>query len=184
MLFGSTPLTRRAASALITAALCKAPPAPAIEIPERTEQQRLEQSLYAAPAPVVQSFRQQVSDAISIRSMRGVWSLREISSSGSVKTGTMTFRGAVTEDKGSVSYTGDAVSGRGPWIIKPDGFGRNPNAKGGMIEQKAIWKLRRSGEGGGTYTYAGRIDVTAAPKIEGEIIELSACCWLVLIHHL
>ena len=44
-------------------------------------------------------------------------------------------------------YEGEAPSGRGPWIIKSDGFGRNPEGTGGIIEQKALWKLRRGDAG-------------------------------------
>ena len=115
-------------------------------------------------------------------------------------SGTLTFRGpttATTEDKGRVVYVGEAREGRGPWIIKSDGFGRDPESKGGIIEMKALWKLKRrvpdsGGAGGGgaggagTFTYAGRIRVnrraensaagtsrrTADASIEGEIIEL------------
>ena len=50
-----------------------------------------------------------------------------------------------------MSYAGEAASGRGPWIIKADGFGRSPTGVGGAIERKALWKLRRGAAG--TFTY-------------------------------
>ena len=46
------------------------------EVPERSASP--ESLLYAAPTPTVVPYQQQVSDAITIQSMRGVWQLREI----------------------------------------------------------------------------------------------------------
>ena len=74
-------------------------------------------------------------------------------------SGVLTFRGAETEERGAVSYAGEAASGRGPWIIKADGFGRSPTGVGGAIERKALWKLRRGAAG--TFTYAGRVQVAS-----------------------
>ena len=176
-------LTRRWASSLLLVGASRWDVSPlrstaaaAFEVPERTEQQRLEQSLYTTPAPTVVPYTQQVGDAITIRTMRGVWELQEKLLGGSA-VGTLTFRGADMEEKGSVAYAGEAAAGRGPWIIKSDGFGRSPTGRGGAIEMKALWKLRRGAEG--TYQYTGRINVVAyAPDgfpdatIEGEVISL------------
>jgi len=188
-------VARRTAVALVTAALSSSLQprvARALEVQERSEQEVIERALYAAPLPEISSYQQQVSDAITIQSMRGVWTLREyFSAAGSLPaasaSGVLTFRGAEFEERGSVSYSGDSLSagqnGRGPWIIKADGFGRSPAGKrGGAIERKALWKLRRrssASEPARAFTYAGRINVASyAPdglpdaRIEGEIIEL------------
>jgi hypothetical protein len=99
----------------------------------------------------------QLGDAILLKSMRGVWELREYAADGTLAaTGTLTFRGADSSpDKGQVklclcfrlllrrclltihpavcshsalrsqvAYAGEAAGGRGPWILKSDGFGR------------------------------------------------------------
>jgi hypothetical protein len=146
----------------------------AIEVQQRSEQERLARQLYA-PLPAVQAYTQQISDAISIKSLRGVWSLRE--TRGALKeTGELVFRGSAMEERGRVTYAGQAASGSGPWIIKADGFGRSPTGDGGVIEQKALWKLRRGA--GGQFQYAGRVNVAGRTNglpdatIEGDIIEL------------
>ena len=62
---------------------------------------------------------------------------------------------------------------------KADGFGRSPSGKkGGAIERKALWKLRR-GAGKGTFTFAGRVRVASyradglpEATIAGDIVEL------------
>ena len=94
-------------------------------VPERSEEDFLSRQLYA-PAPAVQSYRQQLNDAITVQTMRGVWQLSEYSSAGKLLAeGVLTFRGADSSpDKGTVVYQGGAATGRGPWILKPDGFGR------------------------------------------------------------
>mmetsp|Transcript_13942 Transcript_13942/g.45322 ORF Transcript_13942/g.45322 Transcript_13942/m.45322 type:complete len:173 (-) Transcript_13942:69-587(-) len=111
--------------------------------------------------------------------MKGAWRLEEsFSGSGRRTSGTLLFRGAESAERGAVAYSGEAGSGRGPWIIKADGFGRSPAGRvGGAIERKGLWKLRRGAAG--TFTYAGRIVVTSyaadglpVASIEGEIIEL------------
>lgn len=120
----------------------------------------------------------QLDDAILLKSMRGAWTLREYSADGKlVSTGTLIFRGADSSpDKGQVSYEGEASRGRGPWILKSDGFGRSPVGKGGIIEMKALWKLRRGSEG--TLVYSGRAAVTSfsgdRPNavIKGPIVQL------------
>ena len=170
--------SRRAAVLLAAAATTTTTPLrlAAITVQERSAQEILERQLYGAPPPTVRTFEQQVGDAISIRSIKGVWSLRE-SRGRAATTGKLTFRGAEIEDKGSCTYSGEAASGRGPWIIKSDGFGRNPQGDGGRIEMKALWKLKRAAEGT-SYAYAGRITVgdrsNGVPDayIEGDIVEL------------
>ena len=118
------------------------------EVPERSASP--ESLLYAAPTPTVVPYQQQVSDAITIQSMRGVWQLREeFRGQPDAFVGKLYFRGATTEERGGVAYEGDAANGRGPWVIKPDGFGRSPTGVGGAIERKALWKLRRRDDGGG-----------------------------------
>lgn len=152
-----------------------------IEIPGRTNQERLEKQLYAAPAPTVVPYTQQVNDAITIQTMRGVWQFREsfTTPTRADKTGILTFRGAEFDERGTVTYSGVSGSGRGPWIIKADGFGRSPSGKvGGAIERKGLFKLRRGQAG--TFTYAGRIHVVGYDArdglpdatIEGDIIQL------------
>jgi hypothetical protein len=173
-------VSRRGACHLLIAGLVGVPLGPsalAFEVASRTEQQKLELQLYAPPAPTVVSYRQQVSDAITIKSMRGVWQLQETFTGGGTRSGTLLFRGAETEVRGTVSYSGEAASGRGPWILKSDGFGRSPTGKGGAIEQKVLWKLRRGA--GGTFTYAARVNVASYgpdglpdASVDGEIIEL------------
>jgi hypothetical protein len=60
-----------------------------------------------------------MSDAITIRDMRGVWRLQEnFAGGGSAATGALFFRGAEGEERGAVTYAGTAANGRGPWIIK------------------------------------------------------------------
>jgi len=171
-------LTRRIATrALLAAALSQNAflplPANALKVAERSEEERLAISLYGNGQPDVQSFTAQVSDAISIRTMRGVWTLKESYTAGSTTTGRLIFRGADAADRGTVAYEGDGANGRGPWIIKSDGFGRSPRGQGGIIEQKGLWKLRRGSAG--TFAYAGRINVGASPLdavIKGDIVQL------------
>lgn len=158
-------LARRAVARLLAAALVvrHAPtpaPALAIGVQPRSEQETLERTLYSAAPPEIQTYSQQLGDAILVKSMRGVWRIREYGPDGTLTaSGTLTFRGADSSpDKGQVVYTGEASSGRGPWILKPDGFGRSPTGKGGIIEQKALWKLRRGAQG--TLVYAGRVSVS------------------------
>ena len=166
---------RKLLSTVLTTAALSAQSAPAIEVASRSAQEQLERALYGTGAPEMQSYQQQINDAVSIRTMRGVWQLREFPMAGGSPTvGTLTFRGAGTEAKGTVAYAGlpDAPNGRGPWVIKPDGFGRSPRGAGGVIEQKALWKLRRAGS---SYTYAGRINVGANPmdaRVQGDVIQL------------
>ena len=175
--------SRRHAS-LLAAALVTIPRLPSIAfevvVPSRTDEEITQLKLYGGPGaapPSVDSYQQQVNDAITIQSMRGVWSLQE-KMNGRATTGKLIFRGAETEERGSVTYMGEAANGRGPWIIKADGFGRAPAGKvGGAIERKALWKLRRGQ--GGTFTYAGRVNVLAYGAdglpdafIEGDVIEL------------
>ena len=146
------------------------------EVPERSASP--ESLLYAAPAPTVVPYQQQVSDAITIQSMRGVWQLREeFRGQPDAFVGKLYFRGAATEERGGVAYEGEAANGRGPWVIKPDGFGRSPTGVGGAIERKALWKLRRGASG--TFTYAGRVNVAgydntglADAAVDGDIVEL------------
>lgn len=146
-----------------------------ITVPERPELQRIQQQLYS-PLPERQTYQQQLSDAIRIKSMRGVWELRETDSTGRVREGRLIFRGAETEQRGRVTYEGDAAPGRGPWILKADGFGSNPTGRGGIIEQKALWKLRRGDEG--TFTYSGRLNVPSYTgdkpdaTIGGQVVQL------------
>ena len=176
-------LSRRVATTFVAAALSFIAPngrSSAFEVPGLTDQQFLEQQLYTSPKPTIVNYQQQVADAITIQSMKGVWSMREKFTSPSrvTRSGMMTFRGAQFEEKGTVTYAGDASMGRGPWIIKGDGFGRSPSGKvGGAIERKALWKLRRGAEG--TFTYAGRINVLSYGRdglpdatIEGDIVQL------------
>lgn len=150
----------------------------AFEVPSRmrSEQEQLSNKLYSSQVPQVVPYQQQVSEAITIQSMRGIWSLQE-TIGGQRTIGRLIFRGAEFEERGTVSYDGSAGAGRGPWIIKADGFGRSPRGVGGAIERKALWKLRRGSLG--TYTYAGRVNVLryladGMPDayIEGDIIEL------------
>lgn len=140
--------------------------------------QRAQQQLYA-PLPEVQRQGSQVRDAIRIKTMRGVWQLREYpkdGGAGKFTEGNVTFQGSTLEARGRAVYAGEAAAGRGPWIIKSDGFGPNPEGAGGIIEQKALWKLRR-GEAG-TFTYAGRVAVPSftgsRPNafISGDVIQL------------
>lgn len=178
--------TRRGAAVLLAAACGRLAPQRSLagEVAKRTEQEALAQMLYS-PLPEVQPFRQQLSDAIPVKTLRGVWSLREYDANGRLcAEGRLTFRGAETEDRGQVVYEGDQVlyeggqsvryrtSGRGPWILKPDGFGRNPNGQGGIIESKALFKLRRGAQG--TYTFASRVSVRAGSpfSVEGDVVQL------------
>ena len=67
-----------------------------------------------APAtPVnVHSYAQspQVRDAIRIKTMRGVWQLREYGKDGGVTEGMVTFRGSPLEERGRAVYAGDAAA--------------------------------------------------------------------------
>ncbi len=178
---------RRSSALLIASLGWRLPtpgPARALEVAKRTEEEIVERSLYSPPSPERLSFSQQVSDAITIKSMRGVWAMREYDKSNLlIASGTLTFRGSdSTPDKGTVVYEGEAASGRGPWLLKADGFGRNQMGKGGVIEQKALWKLRRPAASGGTFsgtfTYEGRVNVPSYTglrpdaTVEGPIVEL------------
>ena len=154
-----------------------------VRVAERSPEEVQQRLLYGTQAPNMQSQQQQIGDAISIKTMRGVWSLREtyLDKSRPASEGQVTFVGALYEGKGVLSYAGQAEqqqqgggpqqerrqqSGRGPWIIKSDGFGRSPaGRKGGMIEQKALFKIRKAGVG--TFTYAGRINVVAYDELTG-----------------
>lgn len=171
------PICRRALL-IAGAALWSAPqtpPAHGVTIPERSELQRIQQQLYS-PLPEMKTYQQQISDAIRIKSMRGVWELRETDSGGKARVGRLVFRGAETEQRGRVTYEGDAARGRGPWILKSDGFGSNPTGTGGIIEQKALWKLRRGDEG--TFTYTSRVNVPSYTGnmpdaiMSGQVVQL------------
>ena len=173
--------TRRCAllAAALVASTTNKRPLFALEVvvPSRTDAQILEQKLYA-PLPESRTYQQQVNDAITIQSMIGSWKLQETYNGQQTQTGTLTFRGAAFEERGSVLYAGEAANGRGPWIIKADGFGRSPEGKvGGAIERKALWKLRRGQSG--TFQYAGRVAVASyradglpRASIEGDIVQL------------
>lgn len=111
--------------------------------------------------------------------MRGIWSLKEYNRQGKqLASGVLTFRGPGGDlaERGTVVYEGNAAAGRGPWILKPDGFGRSPSGTGGIIEKKVRWKLRRGNEG--TFAYAGRVNLRSLSgekpdaTIEGPIIQL------------
>lgn len=150
----------------------------ALEVSPRSTEDALRRQLYAPP-PEVQSFQQQLSDAQPFKTMRGVWRLREYDQRGrEVASGVLTFRGAGGDvaERGSVVYEGDAAPGRGPWILKADGFGRSQTGVGGIIEKKALWKLRRGAVG--TFTYSGRINVPSFTGqrpdavISGQIVQL------------
>lgn len=172
--------SRHAASVLLASAISFSGrlDSHAVEVSQRTEEEILARALYSPP-PETASYAQQLSDAITIKSMRGKWRFTEYYNSGATFSGALTFRGSPsTPEKGKVQYEGSAAAGRGPWILKADGFGRNPNGKGASIEQKALWKLRRS-DGGGTYTYEGRVkvppysgDQPTRALVEGPIVEL------------
>jgi hypothetical protein len=170
--------SRRAAATLIASALTiRSPPVGRAAV-ERSEQQSIERALYSAPPPDIQSNTKQLSDAIPLKTMRGVWRLREYGQGNQLTAeGLLTFRGADSSpDRGTVTYDGDAGAGRGPWLLKADGFGRSQTGKGGIIVQKALWKLRRRGIG--TFTYAGRASIPSYTGdlpdaiIGGPIIEL------------
>lgn len=152
-------------------------PARALQVDIRPAEQTLQRQLYAPPPPV-QSFSQQLSDAQPFKTMRGVWELRELDMQGRPGlTGQLIFRGAGGElaERGSVVFSSGEISARGVWILKADGFGRSQTGKGGVIEKKAIWKLRRAE---GTYTYAGRVNVPSFngqrpdAVIEGPVVQL------------
>ena len=122
-------------------------------------------------------YQQQVSGRSAIQSI--LWRLairEEFRGQPDAFVGKLYFRGATTEERGGIAYEGDAANGRGPWVIKPDGFGRSPTGVGGAIERKALWKLRRGASG---FTYAGRVNVAgydntglADAAVDGDIVEL------------
>ena len=168
------PLVCRRALVLSAAAIFTSPPRAMRAADD--DLRRAQQQLYN-PLPEIQPFTSQVSDAIRIKTMRGVWRLREVDKAGRATEGWLTFRGSPLEERGKVSYEGGAAAGRGPWILKADGFGPNPEGKpGGIIEQKALWKLRRGSSG--TFQYAGRLYVPSYTgdkpdaSIEGSVVEL------------
>ena len=176
----TTAVASRRAATFIAAALVSrigiGSSSAALEVQQRSESEVLANKLYGTPPPTVVPYQQQVNDAITIQSMRGMWQLEE-RLKGSDAVGELFFRGAEQEERGSVSYVGQAGSGRGPWIIKADGFGRSPRGVGGAIERKALWKLRRGSAG--TFTYAGRVNVVGYfadgmpdATVDGDIIEL------------
>ena len=185
MVLGAS-LSRRAVTCALLSTCCSLVSdrhaAAALEVQQRSPEEQLQRSLYASPPPQIQNYAQQLSDAQPFKTMRGVWRLREFNNQGNeIRTGTLTFRGAGGDvaEKGSVVYEGDAsgsAQGRGPWVLKADGFGRSQTGVGGIIEKKALWKLRRAGEG--TFTFAGRVNVPsfsgARPdaKIKGDIVQL------------
>ena len=144
------------------------------EVPERSVSD--ESLLYAAPPPTVVPYQQQVQDAITIQSMRGVWQLREeFRGQPDAFVGKLYFRGATTEERGGVAYEGDAANGRGLRVIKPDKADRPPASAAPTA--KALWKLRRGASG--TFTYAGRVNVAgydntglADAAVDGDIVQL------------
>eukprot|EP00966_Prymnesium_polylepis_P333610 7389060-Prymnesium_polylepis.1 len=124
-----TAAQRLAACTLASALILCGPAdvARAITVEPRSDEQTLQRSLYAPP-PDVKSYAQQLSDAQPFKTMRGVWQLREFNQQGKeVASGTLTFRGAggAIAEKGSVVYEGEGGAGRGPWLLKADGFGRS-----------------------------------------------------------
>ena len=171
--------TRRTALAIFCAVSSQRRPAAALQVAQRSEEDTLTRALYSSPLPVVQSYQKQLSDAIPVKTLRGEWELLEYDINGRQQAaGTITFRGSPsTPDKGSVVYSGEAAPGRGPWILKSDGFGRSVTGNGGIIESKGVWKLRRGMAG--TFTYEGRVTVTSydsdnypVMRIEGPVVEL------------
>ena len=100
---------RKLLSTVLTTAALSAQSAPAIEVASRSAQEQLERALYGTGAPEMQSYQQQINDAVSIRTMRGVWQLREFPmAGGSPIVGTLTFRGAGTEAK-VLSQSNDVI---------------------------------------------------------------------------
>lgn len=153
-------------------------PVHAIDLEQSSYDRTLQRQIYS-PLPQIQSYGQQLSDAQPIKTMRGIWQLREYDKHGKLlNSGSLTFRGPGGElaERGTVTYTGDGAAGRGPWILKPDGFGRSSTGMGAIIEKKAVWKLRRGSEG--SYAFAGRVNVPSFTGImpnavvEGPIIKL------------
>eukprot|EP00965_Chrysotila_dentata_P172819 5702758-Pleurochrysis_carterae.AAC.1 len=124
-----------------------------------------------------QFYADQLSDAIPLKTMRGVWRLREFRNNGDRLTGMLTCTGSVENpNKGELFYeSGDQSStAKGVWLLKPNGFGRDLSGKG-IIELNARWKLRRPD---GAYVYSGRVRVPSFTgrrpdaTIEGNVLKL------------
>lgn len=131
--------------------------------------------LYGRPALQPQSYRQQLADAIPLKTMRGVWSVRETFLDGAEPvSGTATFTGQLDNDgAGEVLWAGAAGQARGRWLLKPDGFGRDADGKG-IIQTKAAWKLRRAG-GGSALIYSGRVLVPSRTGRRPDAVILDGC---------
>ena len=148
-------IARRLAAALLSASL--------LSPPLRRVASALEPRQALEPL-LPQSARQQISDAIPLKSMRGVWRLRETRGDGGPRLeGKLMFTGAAdlvtdsTNRNGAVVYTpaDGGASASGVWVLKTAGFGRDAMGRG-VVEVKAAWKLRRDG---GKYVYSGRVRV-------------------------
>ena len=154
-------LVRRAL--LATAALLAAPAerSAGITVPERPPS--LAPLLYGQAPLEPQPYAQQVADAMPLKTMRGVWSVRERYDGSATRAATanITFRGPVSSpNKGEVLWVStdgaeEQRQARGLYLLRPDGFGRDASGKG-IIIMKASWKLKRAE---GPYIYSARIEV-------------------------
>ncbi|CAM9517438.1 unnamed protein product, partial [Discosporangium mesarthrocarpum] len=83
-----------------------------------------------------QFYGDQLRMATPVRSVRGLWRVREARRGGKVCKGRLIFRGFEGELKGAVEYMGcDGRQGKGRWILKPGAI------TGGRINLSARWKI-------------------------------------------
>ncbi|KAG5188294.1 hypothetical protein JKP88DRAFT_206701 [Tribonema minus] len=116
-------------------------------------QQRQQAHAALEPLPPPKSYTQQIVDAIPIKTIRGVWRIREIREGESLCKGKLTFKGFVDEPgKGTVEYVSSdgEREGKGYWLLKPGSI------TAGKILFSARWKVTYKG-GGGSFLYRGDV---------------------------
>lgn len=83
-----------------------------------------------------QSYLEQIEEAMPVKTIRGVWRIREYRDGQPLCLGRVTFRGFVDQPKGTVSYAGcNDSKGRGRWLLKP------ARIENGTIRFSARWKI-------------------------------------------
>lgn len=128
----------------------------------------------AALDPIVsQTYMEQVRDAIPVKTIRGVWRIREYrdKSTGTLCKGRLKMRGFVEEpNKGTLEYMGcNDSKGKGNWLLKP------ARIANGQIRFSARWKVRFSdGESliyRGDVLAGGNYAKATASIVDGDILQ-------------
>ncbi|EKU22417.1 hypothetical protein NGA_0427600 [Nannochloropsis gaditana CCMP526] len=126
----------------------------------------------ASDQVITQSYIEQVRDAIPVKTIRGVWRIREYRDRDQpLCKGRIKMRGFVEEpNKGTLEYTGcNDGKGKGNWLLKP------ARIANGQIRFSARWKVRFSdGESliyRGDVLAGGNYAKASASITDGEILK-------------